>query len=138
MASIFQAGDAGNIQQMNTNRLHGFDNTSTIAGWTFDTPTVIRGSVASWVTGDFNYGADEALGGTDAQTNADGNYIFSPQTARNMQNYQIDPAAAGIFNIPVCRIFDVNSYPPNWGHYSACGCALRTLNTFPYLPFTKI
>lgn len=116
IASLFEAGDLGNLQQTKDNRAHGRDNTSTIAEC---------GAVASWIDGDFNYDVGEALGGTDVQTNADGKYKFQSQTAQDMMDYEIDSAAAGLFNIPVCRIFDTRSYPSSSGHYSARGCTLR-------------
>ena len=81
-----------------------------LAGTTFDTSSAFRGSVASWLAGDFNYNVADQYAD---QLNT-GNLDEAPATA--IGNLDISEATAGFFNIPVCKVFDLASFPPAIGH----------------------
>ena len=97
----------------------GWDsNYQILAGTTFDTSAAVRGSVASWLAGDFNYNVADQYAD---QLNT-GNLDEAPATA--IGNLDISEATAGFFNIPVCKVFDLASFPLAIGHGArACACA---------------
>lgn len=93
--------------------------------WRFDTWTVIRGSVTSYLAGDFNYqientGVFKAM--SDGKLSAD--------NMKDMLNFKVTPDEAGMFNIPVCELYDLISFPLYEIDYSSgylavtvCGCS---------------
>jgi len=103
---------------MSTSPMGWNSNYQNLSGVTFDTSAAVRGSVAFWKVGDFNYNiADQyatQLRSGDVDT----------ATTTTIDNIDISESTAGFFNIPVCRVFDLASFPPANGASSlCCACA---------------
>lgn len=73
----------------------------------------IRGSINSWSTGDFGYDASNPYSDT---LNA-GQQLSDDQIA-SLAKLQISEETAGLFNIPVCQMFDLRFFPPASGSKS--------------------
>ena len=118
MARIFNA-NGGNFPMDSTPM--GWDSKYEIlagdAGTTFDTSAAVRGSVASWLAGDFNYNVADQYADELNSGNLD------EATATAIGNLDVSEATAGFFNIPVCKVYDLASFPPAAGKGSrACAC----------------
>lgn len=86
----------------------GFDNHfSVLPGEDFDVAGAIRGSVASWRVGDFDYDASNPY----SQSLASGGGLPLDQV-KTLANLTVAPDTAGFFNIPVCETFDLRYFPP--------------------------
>lgn len=86
----------------------GFDDHfAVLPGENFDVAGAIRGSVASWLVGDFGYDASNPYN----QSFASGDGLPVEQVAQ-LANLTIAPDTAGFFNIPVCETFDLRYFPP--------------------------
>ncbi|KAL9624173.1 MAG: hypothetical protein Q9160_001695 [Pyrenula sp. 1 TL-2023] len=103
-----------------------------VPDWTFDTLTVIRSSVASFLTGDFEYKIeDTGVFKSISDGKLDGNGI------KDLMNFKVTPDAAGMFNIPVCEVYDLISFPLWEIDYSTgflavtvCGCGKGKTSCF--------
>ena len=73
----------------------------------FNVTGAIKGSVASWKAGDFAYDAASIY--SSALTS--GNPLSSDQVS-SIANLKIAPETAGLFNIPVCGVYDLRFFPP--------------------------
>ena len=99
-----------------------------LSGQTFDTSAAVRGSVASWAAGDFNY--DIGSQWSDQLTSGD----LDEATAIAIGGLNISESTAGIFNIPVCRVFDLASFPPASPQAPPCACAYPSAVSDTYFP----
>ena len=115
MARIFNANQGGSL--MDTAPMAWNANYQILSGETFDTSAAIRGSVASWAAGDFNY--DVGSQWSDQLTSGN----LDEATATAIGTLDISEATAGFFNIPVCRVFDLASFPPASPQAPPCACA---------------
>jgi hypothetical protein len=116
MARIFNAN--GGVFAMSTSPMGWNFNYQILSGVTFDTSAAVRGSVASWKVGDFNYNIADQYATQLQSGNVD------TATATAIGSIDISESTAEIFNIPVCRVFDLASFPPANGASSlCCACA---------------
>lgn len=68
---------------------------------------------------------------------------LSADNIKEMLNFKVTPDAAGMFNIPVCELYDLISFPLYEIDYSSgflavtvCGCSKCKKTKFPHLtPF---
>ena len=118
MARIFNGNQAtvGN-QLMGTTPMGWNSNYEILSGKPFDTSAAIRGSVASWAAGDFNYDVSDQF---SDQLNSG---VLDPATAVAIGNLNISESTAGFFNIPVCKVYDLASFPPATPNGYPCACA---------------
>ncbi|KAL6721375.1 hypothetical protein ACLMJK_000478 [Lecanora helva] len=112
MARIFNAGTVNGAGDLDPTSPQGWD--SGEAG--IDVAGAIRGSINSWAAGDFAYDAsnpyNDALKGGDA---------LSADQLSSLAKFQASEETAGLFNIPVCQMFDLRFFPPASGNScSAC------------------
>lgn len=78
-----------------------------------DVAGAIRGSINSWSTGDFGYDASNPYSDTlNAVQKLSNDQIAS------LAKLQISEETAGLFNIPVCQMFDLRFFPPASGSKS--------------------
>ena len=73
-------------------------------GEAFSTSDAIRGSVASWLKGNFEYDISQQFSSLLNGGNID---------ASALEGLQVSQSTAGYFNIPVCRVLDLRSFPPS-------------------------
>lgn len=73
----------------------------------FNITSAIKGSVASWQVGDFNY--DAASQYQDAFSSGQ---PLTSDLVKALQALDIAPETAGFFNIPVCATYDLRFFPP--------------------------
>lgn len=73
----------------------------------FNITSAIKGSVASWQAGDFNY--DAASQYQDAFSSGQ---PLTSDLVKSLQALDIAPETAGFFNIPVCATYDLRFFPP--------------------------
>ena len=86
----------------------GFDSKfAVLPGETLDVAGAIRGSVNSWLVGDFGYDASNPYN----QSFASGAGL-SLEQVETLANLTIAPETAGFFNVPVCETFDLRWFPP--------------------------
>ena len=71
-----------------------------------DAKLVAAGSVNSWLKGNFNYDLDKGF----PQIGSGG--AISPQDAGTIGKTGITQDTAGFFNLPVCQVKDLRSFPP--------------------------
>ncbi|KAK0515841.1 hypothetical protein JMJ35_001875 [Cladonia borealis] len=118
MARIFNGNQAtvGN-QLMSTTPMGWNSNYEILSGEPFDTSAAIRGSVASWAAGDFNYDVSDQF---SDQLNSG---ALDDATAVAIGNLNISESTAGFFNIPVCKVYDLASFPPASPNGYPCACA---------------
>ena len=76
----------------------------------FSIAGAIRGSVASWKTGDFGYDASAPY--QAAFTSAAG---LSVDQAHALANMSFAEETAGFFNLPTCETYDLRYFPPASG-----------------------
>lgn len=89
----------------------GFDGTyPVVPGEPLDVAGAIRGSINSWLVGDFGYDASNPY----HESLASGNGL-SIEQVQNLANLKIAPDTAGFFNIPICETFDLRYFPPAGG-----------------------
>ena len=120
MARIFNAN--GGVFPMSTTPMGWDSNFEIMSGVKFDTSAAIRGSVASWKAGDFNYDIGDHFG--DSLTKAGTSGSLDESIATAIGKLIIAEETAGFFNIPVCRVYDLRSFPPAAGSGSyCCACA---------------
>lgn len=81
------------------------------AGITVD--GAIRGSISSFFAGDFGYDASNPY----KDTLSAGKGLSSEQVD-SLSKLEITEETAGLFNIPVCQIFDLRFFPPASGSKS--------------------
>lgn len=116
MARIFNAN--GGVFAMSTSPMGWNSDYQILSGVTFDTSAAVRGSIASWMAGDFNYNIADQY--TDQLTSGN----LDTATATAIGNIVISESTAGFFNIPVCKVYDLASFPPANGATSlCCACA---------------
>ena len=116
MARIFNAN--GGTLPMSTSPMGWNSGYQILSGLVFDTSAAVRGSVASWKAGDFNYNIADQYA-TQLQSGT-----LDTATATAIGQIEFSESTAGIFNIPVCRVFDLASFPPANGAGSlCCACA---------------
>ncbi|MCJ1272566.1 hypothetical protein MMC21_000352 [Puttea exsequens] len=99
MARIFNAN--GGVFPMSTTPMGWDSNFEIMSGVKFDTSAAIRGSVASWKAGDFNYDIGDHFG--DSLTKAGTSGSLDESIATAIGKLIIAEETAGFFNIPVCR-----------------------------------
>ena len=99
-----------------------------LSGEPFDASAAIRGSVASWTAGDFNY--DVADQWSDQLTSGN----LDESTATAIGSLDVMESTAGFFNIPVCKVYDLASFPPASPSTYACACAFLSAVSEPTLP----
>ena len=129
MARIFNANQAKTTDDlMNSAPMAWNANYQILSGETFDTSAAIRGSVASWAAGDFNYD----IGSQWSDQLTSGN--LDEATAMAIGTLDISEATAGFFNIPVCRVFDLASFPPASPQAPPCACAYASAVSDPTFP----
>ena len=133
MARIFNANqaNAGN-DLMSTTPMGWNANYQILSGEPFDTSAAIRGSVASWAAGDFNY--DVADQWSDEMTSGN----LDEATATAIGTLDIAESTAGFFNIPVCRVFDLASFPPASPQAYPCACAYSSAVSKPTFSFQSV
>ena len=126
MARIFNGNQAtvGN-QLMGTSPMGWNSNYEILSGQPFDTSAAIRGSVASWAAGDFNYDVSDKF---SDQLNSG---VLDPATAVAIGNLNISESTAGFFNIPVCKVYDLASFPPATPNGYPCACAYSSAVSKP-------
>ncbi|KAL6718665.1 hypothetical protein ACLMJK_002899 [Lecanora helva] len=113
MARIFNAGkgqgSATDASELLKSRPQGWDSNLQVGeGETFNMGSAVKGSVASWRAGDFNYDVGDPF-----------NNSFSNGTELDvdaLQKVQISQETAGFFSIPVCQVLDLRAYPPASGY----------------------
>ena len=89
----------------------GFDGTyPVVPGEPLDVAGAIRGSVNSWLEGDFGYDASNPY--NESLASGAG---LSIEQVQNLSRLKIAPDTAGFFNIPVCETFDLRYFPPASG-----------------------
>ena len=106
-----------------------------LSGQPLDVSGAIRGSVASWMAGDFNYDVSDQWSDQMNSGNLD------EATATAIGTLEIKESTAGFFNIPVCKVYDLNSFPPASPQVYPCACAYTSAvsePTFPSLPLSKL
>ena len=129
MARIFNANQAKTpADLMNSAPMAWNANYQILSGETFDTSAAVRGSVASWAAGDFNYD----IGSQWSDQLTSGN--LDEATATAIGTLDISEATAGFFNIPVCRVFDLASFPPASPQAPPCACAYASAVSDPTFP----
>lgn len=126
MARIYNAGTVDGYCSLCNNKIglrsrltqtHSFgdlDKTSPM-GWdsgvgSVDVAGAIRGSINSWAAGDFGYDASNPY---NAALSA--GQVLSPDQIASLSKLQISEETAGLFNIPVCQMFDLRFFPPASG-----------------------
>ena len=130
MARIFNANQITDGNELITTTPMGWNsNYQILSGQTFDTSAAIRGSVASWAAGDFNYDVSDQY---SDQLNS-GN--LEEATAVAIGTLNISESTAGFFNIPVCRVFDLASFPPASPGSYPCACGYPSAVSEPAFPF---
>lgn len=72
--------------------------------------SVIRGSVNSFFAGDFNYDAANPYNAALSSGQP-----LSPDQLNSLAALKITEETAGIFNLPVCQIYDLRYFPPASG-----------------------
>lgn len=80
---------------------------SVLPNESFNITSAIKGSVASWQAGDFNY--DAASQYQDAFSSGK---PLTEDLVKSLQDLDIAPETAGFFNIPVCATYDLRFFPP--------------------------
>ena len=86
----------------------GFDaNFAVLPGETLDVAGAIRGSVNSWLVGDFGYDASNPYNKSLASGAG-----LSLDQIEAVAALVIAPETAGFFNLPVCETFDLRWFPP--------------------------
>ena len=86
----------------------GWDaNFNVLPGEVLDIPATIRGSVNSWLTGDFGYDASNPY--NESLSTGAG---LSVDQITAITKLKIAPETAGFFNLPVCETFDLRWFPP--------------------------
>ena len=121
MARVFNAGSgkgaAGDASELLKSYPQGWDsNLQIVPGESFSMGSAVKGSVASWRAGDFDYDAsdpfkDSILNGNNLDIGA-------------LQKLKISQETAGFFSIPVCQVRDLRAYPPASGKgCTACDTA---------------
>ncbi len=133
MARIFNANDGG--FPMGTAPMGWDSNYQILSGEPFDTSAAIRGSVASWTAGDFNYDLSDQWSDQLTSGNLD------ESTATAIGTLDVTESTAGFFNIPVCRVYDLASFPPASPNSYACACAYNSAvseSTFPPQSLSKL
>ncbi|MDI1490734.1 MAG: hypothetical protein OHK93_001938 [Ramalina farinacea] len=121
MARVFNAGSgkgsAGDASKLLKSYPQGWDsNLQIVPGESFSMGSAVKGSIASWRAGDFDYDAsdpfeDSILNGKDLDIGA-------------LQKLKISQETAGFFSIPVCQVRDLRAYPPASGKgCTACDTA---------------
>lgn len=129
MARIFNGNQAkGPADLMNSAPMAWNANYQILSGQTFDTSAAVRGSVASWAAGDFNYD----LGSQWSDQLTSGN--LDEATAVAISALDISESTAGFFNIPVCRVFDLASFPSASPQAPPCACAYPSAVSETYFP----
>ena len=83
----------------------------------FSTTEAIAGSVASWQAGDFNYDVSSEFAVEELS-----DPYLSMDTLTKIGNIKVEAAAAGFFNIPVCKVLDLRGFPPAQSGVKPCGC----------------
>ncbi len=73
----------------------------------FNITSAIKGSVASWQVGDFNYDA-----ASQYQDAFNSGQPLTSDLVQSLQALDIAPETAGFFNIPVCATYDLRFFPP--------------------------
>ena len=130
MARIFNANQANDGNDlMNTTPMGWNSNYLILSGEPFDTSAAIRGSVASWAAGNFNY--DVADQWSDEMTSGN----LDEATAVAIGTLDIAESTAGFFNIPVCKVYDLASFPPATPQGYPCACAYNSAVSKPTCPF---
>ena len=110
MARIFNAGSAGTAADLEGSEPQGWDsNFQIVPGENFRIGDAIKGSIASWQAGDFGYDASDPYN----QTFRDG--TISAQQLTQLGQLDISQSTAGFFNVPVCQLLDLRSFPPASG-----------------------
>lgn len=118
MARIFNGNQANDGAYLMKTTPMGWDsNYQILSGETLDVSGAVRGSVASWAAGDFNYDVSDQWSDELNSGNLD------EATATAIGTLDISESTAGFFNIPVCRVFDLASFPPASPHGYPCACA---------------
>ena len=126
MARIFNGNQANSGAYLMTTAPMAWNaNYQILSGQTFDTSAAIRGSVASWAAGDFNYDIGDQWSDQLTSGNLD------EATATAIGSLNISEATAGFFNIPVCRVFDLASFPPASPQSYPCACAYSSAVSEP-------
>ena len=74
----------------------------------FNIAGAIRGSVASWKAGDFNYDASQPY---QSAFTSDGAGL-TIDVAKKIAAMPINEETAGFFNVPVCGTYDLRTFPP--------------------------
>ena len=133
MARIFNGNQAtvGN-QLMGTTPMGWNSNYEILSGEPFDTSAAIRGSVASWAAGDFNYDVSAQF---SDQLNLG---ALDDATAVAIGNLNISESTAGFFNIPVCKVYDLASFPPASPNGYPCACAYTSAVSKAPFPFSSL
>jgi hypothetical protein len=123
MAVMIWADATG--EDMATQHPKGFDSTAKIGDWQFSVIDVIKASMRSFVKGDWGYTTDQDLGNIPA----DGT-IMTDDQASALLNYKFDPLQAGMWNIPVCTVYDHKSIPYEGSQFLACQCSTGMWHSF--------
>ncbi|KAL9110194.1 MAG: hypothetical protein Q9227_005255 [Pyrenula ochraceoflavens] len=85
-------------------------------GWTFDTRSVVRGSVESFLQGDFGFSVENSPLFTNMKSGK-----LTNDDMKSLMEWKVEPDMAGMFNLPVCEVWDVRSFPTygmDMGRYS--------------------
>ena len=133
MARIFNGNQAtvGN-QLMSTTPMGWDSNYEILSREPFDTSAAIRGSVASWAAGDFNYDVSDQF---SDQLNSG---ALDDATTVAIGNLNISESTAGFFNIPVCKVYDLASFPPASPNGYPCACAYTSAVSKAPFPFPSL
>ncbi|KAF6222022.1 hypothetical protein HO133_001990 [Letharia lupina] len=108
MARIFNAGVINPDQNLMPTTPQGWSEPfSVLPSEPFNITSAIKGSVASWQVGDFNY--DAASQYQDAFSSGQ---PLTSDLVKALQALDIAPETAGFFNIPVCATYDLRFFPP--------------------------
>ena len=118
MARLYNAAGGGDSGDLTTPM--GYDKSfNVLPNEPFSVSGAVKGSIASWQVGDFDYDASDPF--ADAFNSSAG---FSPDQVTQIANLNIAEETAGFFNIPVCQTWDLRFFPPaSGGTCNACGAA---------------
>ena len=91
----------------------GFDSNFKVPpDWTFDLPSVMEGSVNSFLKGDFGYNVEDTPLFQSIEKGTP-----SPDNMKDLLDFKVDQKAAGFFNLPVCEVTDLHQFMLH-GEYS--------------------
>ena len=106
MARFFNANNGGNTLSTANPKgaTSGYD-VGISTKITLDVNLITKGCVNSWLKGDFGYSIESSF--SDLLQGD-----LSAEEATTLGGLQITQDAAGWFNLPVCQILDLRSFPP--------------------------